>query len=94
MFNEHLPFQDVRPPGTREILVVHKENPKYPFVARDAGKEGVIAVLVYIDSIGELSTFPPWVAGEGIQTLEYTVGGERKVFNYAVKEDPPDRFFA
>jgi outer membrane biosynthesis protein TonB len=92
--NEYLPSQNVRPPGTREILVVQKEDPEYPFVALDAGMEGVIVVLVYVDSTGELSTFPAWIAGDGIQTLEYRVGGKRKIFNYAVKENPPDWFFA
>ena len=89
-----LPPEVVRPPANRDIDVVYKLDPEYPFVARDAGKEGGITVLVYIDSTGELSTFPPWIAGEGIQTLEYTVGNRTKVFNYAVKEDPPDWFFA
>lgn len=92
--NAHLPPEDIRPPVTRQIQVLYKLDPEYPWVAREAGKEGLVVVLVYVDSTGGLSTFPSWVEGEGIQTLRYTVAGRRKVLNYAVKEDPPDWFFA
>jgi len=91
---EPMPSRLVSPPVTREVQVVHKVDPEYPFVARDAGKEGRITVLVYVDSSGELTTFPPWIVGEGIQTLEYTVGGVSRTIDYAVKEDPPGWFFA
>jgi len=90
----YLPPENVRPPVTRQVQVVYKPDPEYPFVARDAGKEGNITVLVYIDSAGELTTFPDWIGGEGIQTLEYTVGSTRRIVNYAVKEEPPGWFFA
>lgn len=92
--NEYLPPENIRTPLTRDVQVLHKLDPEYPWVAREAGKEGVITVLIYVDSTGALSIFPSWVGGDGIQKLEYRVAGERKLFNYAVKEDPPDWFFA
>lgn len=90
----YLPPENVRPPVTRQVQVVYKPDPEYPFVARDAGKEGNITVLVYIDSAGELTTFPDWIGGEEIQTFEYMVGSARRIVNYAVKEEPPGWFFA
>lgn len=78
----------------REILVVEKVDPEYPYVARMAGKEGKVVTLVYVDSLGRLAEFPSWVTGEGKHTLEYTVGGDGLTADYAYTEDPPDWFFA
>ncbi len=86
--------QAERTPLTRDVVVVRRIDPEYPFVARADGKEGNITVLVYIDSTGELTIFPDWVGGDGIQTLEYTTGSTRSIINYAVKEEPPGWFFA
>lgn len=82
------------PLSDRNVEVILRTDPEYPFVARDAAKEGEITVLVFIDSNGELATFPAWLSGEGIKTLEYTINGEGKVFQYAMKEEPAGWFFA
>lgn len=78
----------------RDVEVFRRPDPEYPLFARDAAKEGKITVLVFIDSVGELSTFPDWLDGEGIKTLECQVNGERKMFQYALKEEPKGWFFA
>ncbi|MCP4684077.1 MAG: hypothetical protein GY867_01395 [bacterium] len=81
-------------PLNRDIVVVRKVDPEYPYVARMAGKEGQLIVLVYLDSLGRLSEFPPWVSGEGKCTLKYRVAGRRMTADYAYSEDPTDWFFA
>jgi len=78
----------------RGVRVAVRVDPEYPFVAKDTDKEGEITILIYIDSTGELTTFPDWIQGEGIQTLEFTVNGRDKSINYAVREDPPGWYFA
>ncbi len=78
----------------RPIGVVRRVDPEYPYVAREANKEGEIIVLVYVDSVGELSTFPDWLQGDGIQTLEHTVNGKPRTLSYAVRESSPGWFFA
>lgn len=78
----------------RDVAVVHTVEPEYPFVAQEAGKEGQITVLVYVDSTGSLASFPGWIDREGVQSLEFTIRGERRVVNYAVREEPVDWFFA
>jgi len=95
--SEFLPqLKTVPPPilAAREIQVVNRVDPEYPWYAKENGKEGKITVLIYIDSTGALSTFPNWIAGEGIKTVEYTVDGESRTANYAFQEDPPEWFFA
>ncbi|MFZ2541771.1 MAG: hypothetical protein WAW75_08360 [Gallionella sp.] len=78
---------------TRDVQVLNRVDPEYPFVAREAYKEGKINVLVYIDSLGNLTTFPDWIAGETIKTLTFKLDGSIIKFNYAIKEDPQDWFF-
>jgi hypothetical protein len=78
----------------RQIEVVVRVDPEYPLVARNAGKEGEIIALVYIDTTGELGLFPDWITGEEIRTLEFAVNGRRKSANYALYEDPTGWFFA
>ncbi len=80
-------------PLNRDIVVVRMVDPEYPYVARMAGKEGQLVVLVYLDSLGRLSEFPPWVAGEGKCELEYGVEDRPVTADYAYTEDPPDWFF-
>jgi len=41
-----------------EPKVIKKIDPTYPPVALDAGKEGEVAILIFIDSSGEISRFP------------------------------------
>jgi len=76
----------------QEIQVKKKIDPEYPFVAKDEGKEGEIIVLVYIDSIGELSLFPEHIVGD-IHTLQYVKNGQTTQFQYAAKEDPTGWYF-
>lgn len=68
----------------RDVIVLEKTDPEYPFVAQERGVEGEVIVLVYIDSNGKLSSFPVESDNGGVQTLEY----------YVVREFPGDWFFA
>lgn len=82
------------PPVNQEITVVRRVDPEYPLVALDSRKEGEVTVIVHIDSTGLLTTFPDWVQGEQIQTVEFTVDGNTQRFNYAAHEEPSGWYFA
>lgn len=96
--NAAIMSEPVTEPGrqsvNRDILVVNRVDPEYPWVAREEGKEGEIIVLVYLDSTGNLSTFPDWITGNGIRTLEYTVDGRTALAEYALSERPEGWYFA
>lgn len=76
----------------REVQVITRVDPEYPLVAVEKHVEGEIAVVVYIDSMGQLSTYPEWLQGN-FKTLEYSVDGDKRVINYAMREEPTDWFF-
>lgn len=76
----------------RDVQVVKRVDPEYPAIAAERGIEGQIAVVVYIDSAGQLSTYPDWLQGN-FKTLEFSIDGDKRVINYAMSEKPPDWFF-
>jgi hypothetical protein len=76
----------------RNIQVLTRVDPEYPIVALDRRMEGHIAVLVFIDADGRLSTFPDWLEGNR-KSLRYSFDGIEGTLDYAMTEDPADWFF-
>lgn len=76
----------------RNVQVVRRVDPEYPAVALERGIEGEIAVIVYIDSSGRLSSYPDWLQGS-FKSMAFSVNGQKRIINYAISEQPPDWFF-
>ncbi|MCM2271752.1 MAG: energy transducer TonB [candidate division Zixibacteria bacterium] len=79
----------------RPVTILTHMDPEYPFVARDAGKEGIIVAVVYIDSNGMASIIPNELRGtcNCIKTDTAKIDGDRRIIDYAIVENPPDWFF-
>ncbi|KAA3631294.1 MAG: hypothetical protein DWP97_13395 [Calditrichaeota bacterium] len=81
-----------------EFKVLRKIDPEYPMVALDAGKEGKVSILVYVNEYGLLSSFPDNLINsrdERIITYHISKHDSEYDFQYIiVKEEPKDWFFA
>jgi len=79
------------------VLVAVK--PEYPFVAQDAGKEGVAAIIVCIDETGKVSLFSDEIKQSfskqhlQVENMSFKVDGTKRLFNYVVKDEKPDGYF-
>ena len=76
----------------REMQVLTRVDPEYPRVALDSHIEGRIAVLLYVDAQGRLTTFPDWLKGER-RSLRHSVDGVKRTIDYTMIEEPADWFF-
>ncbi len=81
-------------PISREVQVIHDVEPEYPWVANDAGKEGEVIFLVYIDSLGNLSSFQDRVSGDDIEMFQYMDNGNIRDASFAYREEPQGWYFA
>lgn len=87
-------------PTVKSSSVIEYIEPEYPMFAREHGKEGVAKLIVYIDTLGNLTLFPEILMRKlkdtlEVQTMTAKIGGEKRRFNYVVcAEQPTDFFFA
>ena len=76
------------------ITVVRKTDPEYPRVADDAGKEGRVSILVYVDEYGELARFPSDIAKNSrVKLLEFETDGYKQTMEYCVVVEQPQGWF-
>ncbi|MEK7569894.1 MAG: hypothetical protein AAB515_00405 [Patescibacteria group bacterium] len=94
------PETTVVEPTVVQCSVVEYVEPEYPMFAKENGKEGVAKLIVFVDTLGNLTLFPEEIMSKLKDTLEVKtmtakIDGEKHRFNYVVDyEDPPDFFFA
>ena len=78
-----------------DIDIVSKTDPEYPFVAREADKQGRVSILIYVGEDGKVSAFPEGTTAHNytIQSREFTVDGRRNRFDYVIALEEPDGWY-
>jgi hypothetical protein len=72
---------------------MNRVDPEYPFVALDAGREGEVIILLYVDVNGLPAKFPSWLQGDNIGVYSFQTHGIEHSANFAIKEEPKGWFF-
>jgi len=89
------PSSSPKPASNLDIAVVTQVDPEYPFVAREAGKQGKASILVYVDTDGVVGPYPAGTTSSRykIRTNCFTVDSKSRLYDYVIADEFPRHWF-